>query len=78
MGSFFKDIAGGLEGAQKGMLGPTYYYAKQIKGPSELDPALSGKGTMDALAGDVAGIINYTQVGISIVSMSETFRNIQG
>jgi len=65
MGSFFKDIAGGLEGAQKGMLGPTYNYAKQIKGPSELVPALSGKGTMPALAGDIAGIINYTQVLVS-------------
>jgi len=65
MGSFFKDIAGGLSNAEKSMLGPTYNYAKQIKGPSELDPPLSGKGTMDALAGDVAGIINYTQVLVS-------------
>jgi hypothetical protein len=65
MGSFFKDIAGGLSNAEQSMLGPTYNYAKQIKGPSELDPPLSGKGTMPALAADIAGIINYTQVLVS-------------
>ena len=30
MGDFFKDIAGGVEKAQAGFLGPTNNYAKQI------------------------------------------------
>ena len=60
MGSFFKDIAGGVEKAQAGFLGPTYNYAKQIKAPGEL--GMSGDGNMGALARDVAGLINYTEV----------------
>jgi hypothetical protein len=60
MGDFFKDVAGGVEKAQTGFLGPTYNYAKQIKSPSEL--GMSGDGNMSALARDVAGLINYTEV----------------
>ena len=60
MGDFFKDVAGGVEKAQAGFLGPTYNYAKQIKSPSEL--GMSGDGNMGALARDVAGLINYTEV----------------
>ena len=60
MGDFFKDIAGGIENAQAGFLGPTYNYAKQIKAPDEL--GMSGDGNMGALARDVAGLINYTEV----------------
>ena len=63
MGDFFKDIAGGIENAQAGFLGPTYNYAKQIKAPSEL--GMSGDGNMGALARDVAGLINYTEVLVS-------------
>ena len=63
MGDFFKDIAGGVEKVQAGFLGPTYNYAKQIKAPSEL--GMSGDGNMGALARDVAGLINYTEVLVS-------------
>ena len=63
MGDFFKDIAGGVDKAQAGFLGPTYNYAKQIKAPSEL--GMSGDGNMGALARDVAGLINYTEVLVS-------------
>ena len=60
MGDFFKDIAGGIEKAQAGFLGPTYNYAKQIKAPDELK--MSGDGNMPALARDIAGLVNYTEV----------------
>ena len=60
MGDFFKDVAGGVEKAQAGFLGPTYNYAKQIKAPDEI--GMSGDGNMGALARDVAGLINYTEV----------------
>ena len=60
MGDFFKDIAGGIENAQAGFLGPTYNYAKQIKAPDEM--GMSGDGNMGALARDIAGIVNYTKV----------------
>ncbi len=63
MGDFFKDIAGGVEKVQAGFLGPTYNYAKQIKAPAELN--MSGDGNMEALANDVAGLINYTEVLVS-------------
>ncbi len=60
MGDFFKDVAGGVEKAQAGFLGPTYNYAKQIKAPSEL--GMSGDGDMGALARDIAGLVDYTKV----------------
>jgi len=60
MGDFFKDVAGGVEKAQAGFLGPTYNYAKQIKAPSEL--GMSGDGNMEALAQDIAGLVDYTKV----------------
>uniref|UniRef100_A0A6C0JBX4 Uncharacterized protein n=1 Tax=viral metagenome TaxID=1070528 RepID=A0A6C0JBX4_9ZZZZ len=60
MGDFFKDVAGGAEKAQAGFLGPTYNYAKQILPPSEL--GMSGDGNMGALARDITGLINYTEV----------------
>ena len=60
MGDFFKDIAGGIENAQAGFLGPTYNYAKQIKAPDEM--GMSGDGNMETLARDIAGIVNYTKV----------------
>jgi len=60
MGDFFNKMAGGVEKAQAGFLGPTYNYAKQIKSPSEL--GMSSDGNMGALARDVAGIIAYTDV----------------
>tara|TARA_B100001093_G_C26850993_1_gene1025127 strand:- start:1045 stop:1803 length:759 start_codon:yes stop_codon:yes gene_type:complete len=73
MGDFFKDIAGGVENVQKGFLGPTYNYAKQIKPPSEL--GMSGDGNMGALARDVAGLINYTEVLVSGKSRAQRKEN---
>ena len=61
--SFFKDIAGGVEKTQAQFLGPTYNYASKIKSPQEL--GMSSKGNLGALAKDVAGIINYTEVLVS-------------
>jgi hypothetical protein len=62
MGDFFKDIAGGVEKAQAGFLGPTYNYAKQINPPADMDPPMSGDGNMGALAADVQGLVNYTRM----------------
>lgn len=63
MGDFFKDIAGGVDKAQAGFLGPTYNYTKQIKTPSNL--GISSKGDLDTLARDINGIISYTEVLVS-------------
>ncbi len=60
MGDFFKDIAGGVENAQAGFLGPTYNYAKQIKPPKEI--GMSGDGNLGALGRDVNGLVNYTKM----------------
>ena len=73
MGDFFKDIAGGIEKVQKGFLGPTYNYAKQIKAPREL--GMSGDGNMGALARDVAGLINYTEVLVAGKSRAQRKQN---
>ena len=72
MGTFFKDIAGGVEKVQSGFLGPTNNYAKQIKPPTHRDLNMSGDGNMGALARDIAGIINYTEVLVSGKSKAQT------
>ena len=63
MGDFFKDIAGGIEKAQAGFLGPTYNYTKQIKTPSNL--GISSRGDLGTLARDINGIVAYTEVLVS-------------
>lgn len=60
MANFFKDIAGGIENAQAGFLGPTHNYMKNIKTPDDM--GISSEGTMEVLANDVASIIAYTNV----------------
>ena len=73
MGDFFKDIAGGVEKAQAGFLGPTYNYTKQIKTPSNL--GISSKGDLDTLARDINGIISYTEVLVSGKSKAQRKNN---
>ena len=63
MSDFFGKIAGGVENAQADFLGPTYNYVTKINSPDDLN--MSSKGTMDALANDIGGLISYTGVLIS-------------
>ena len=63
MSDFFSKVAGGTENLQKDFLGETYPYHKNINTPAAL--GMSSKGNMGALARDIAGIVNYTEVLVS-------------
>ena len=63
MSNVFKDVQKGISYVEKSLLGPTYNYPKSIKPPSEL--GMSSKGTMSALAWNVAGISDYVNVLVS-------------
>lgn len=60
MSDFFKDLAADPMKMEKQLLGPNYPYYKYIRTPTEL--GMSDRGSMSALADDVAGLINYSQV----------------
>ena len=62
-GNVFKDVQKGIGNVEKSLLGPTYNYAKSIKPPSEI--GMSSKGSMSALAWNVAGISDYVNVLVS-------------
>lgn len=57
---FFSDIKGDISNMKKDYLGPEYEYHKKIKSPDEL--GMSGRGSLGALAADIAGIVNYVGV----------------
>jgi hypothetical protein len=60
MSDFFSKISKDVTNVEQEMLGPDYKYYKHIKTPSQL--GVSSKGTMGAMAKDVAGIINYVEL----------------
>lgn len=60
MSSFFQDVSQGVDKVEADFLGPTYYYYKMIKSPSQL--GMSSEGSLSTAADDVAGLINYAQL----------------
>ena len=63
MSNFFDKIADGAVGIEQNMLGPDYKYYKHIRTPGQM--GASSDGNMDAMAKDVAGIINYVELLVS-------------
>jgi hypothetical protein len=63
MSSFFKEIANGAVNLEESMLGPDYKYYNYIRSPGQL--GVTGDGNMDAMAKDIAGIINYVELLVS-------------
>ena len=61
--SFFSNIMGDMSKLEQEYLGPDYPYYKKVSTPGEL--GMSGKGNMDALASDIAGITDYVQLLVS-------------
>lgn len=55
-----KSKSGDINALENDILGPSYDYGKQIYTPDEL--GMSDKGTIDALAKDLGGLIGYTQL----------------
>ena len=63
MANFFDKIAKGIIDDEQSMLGPDYKYYKHIRPPGAM--GASSAGNMDAMAKDVAGIINYVELLVS-------------
>ena len=60
MSNFFQSLSNDFNSLQQELLGPDYKYYKFIRTPSELN--MSGDGNMGALARNVSGLVNYTQL----------------
>ena len=63
MSNVFKDVQKGAGNVEASLLGPDYNYAKAIKPPSEM--GMSTRGSMSALAWNIAGISDYVNVLVS-------------
>jgi hypothetical protein len=63
MSSFFEQISKGASNVEQEFLGPDYKYYKQIRTPQEL--GVSDRGSLGAMADDVAGLINYVELLVS-------------
>lgn len=57
---FFSQVTGDIGDMKKNLLGPEYSYAKQIKDPRSI--GMSDRGSLSAIANNVRGMINYTEV----------------
>lgn len=60
--NFFKKLSGGANKLGEQFLGPNYKYQDYIAHPEHGQMQMSGKGTMGALAKDIAGLTSYTQL----------------
>ena len=63
MSNFFEDVANDASQVEEELLGPSYQYSDYIKTPSEL--GMSDKGSFSALADNIGGLINYTELLVS-------------
>lgn len=60
MAGFFDSVMGDLSKTQQKLLGPDYKYHDKIKAPNEM--GMSDKGSLDALARNVSGLVNYVEL----------------
>jgi hypothetical protein len=63
MSNIFQDVLTDAKGVEERLLGPTYPYYKNIKSPSEI--GMSDKGTIQQMAKDVDGLIQYVELLVS-------------
>ncbi len=63
MSNFFEEVAQDANAVEEELLGPTYKYFDYINTPSEMD--MSSHGSFSALADNIAGLINYTELLVS-------------
>ena len=60
MSNLFQEVLTDAKGVEERLLGPTYPYYKNIKTPSEI--GMSDKGTIQQMAKDVDGLIQYVEL----------------
>ena len=63
MSNLFQEVLTDAEGVEKKLLGPTYPYYKNIKTPTQM--GMSDKGTIQQMAKDIDGLINYVELLVS-------------
>ena len=60
MSNLFQEVLTDAEGVQEKLLGPTYPYYKNIKTPTQI--GMSDKGTIQQMAKDINGLIQYVEL----------------
>lgn len=60
MANLFEEVLTDVKGVEKRLLGPTYPYYKNIKPPSDI--GMSDKGTIQQMAKNVEGLIEYVEL----------------
>ena len=70
MSNIFQQVLTDATSVQDKLLGPTYPYFKNIKNPEQL--GISSRGSLQALAKDIDGLVNYVEVLVSGDSKAST------
>lgn len=60
MANLFQEVLTDVKGVEERLLGPTYPYYKNIKAPSDI--GMSDKGTIQQMAKNVEGLIEYVEL----------------
>jgi hypothetical protein len=60
MANLFEEVLTDVKGVEERLLGPSYPYYKYIKGPSDI--GMSDKGTIQQMAKNVEGLIEYVEL----------------
>ena len=60
MSNLFEEVLTDVKGVEERLLGPDYPYYKYVKTPSEI--GMTDKGSLDALAKDIDGLVNYVEL----------------
>lgn len=63
MSNVFQDVLTNAQSVEERLLGPTYPYYKNIRTPSQI--GMSDKGTIQQMAKDIDGLIQYVQLLVS-------------
>jgi hypothetical protein len=70
MANLFEEVLNDAQGVEERLLGPTYPYYKNIKTPTEI--GMSDKGTIQQMAKNIDGLIQYVEVLVTGDSKAST------
>jgi hypothetical protein len=70
MSNLFQEVLNDAKGVEERLLGPTYPYYKNIKTPTEI--GMSDKGTIQQMAKDIDGLIQYVELLVTGDSKAST------
>ena len=76
MSNIFQEVVTDAKGVEERLLGPTYPYYKNIKTPSQI--GMSDKGTIQQMATDIDGLIQYVELLVTGNSKASSTGNPLG